>query len=148
MEIKTDIKISPELFRLGERIEEAIETGLLRAAGAVEAAVVEEAPKSKPKGGNLADPIRKYLSLGEKKAIITATAPYSIFVHQGTGIYGPSGQPFQIRAKNKMALFWPGAKHPVKSVTPRGQKPNPFMNRALDKVKDRLPGIFSQAINE
>jgi len=137
MEIKTEIKISENLLKLGDRAEAGIEAGLLRAAGAVEAAAVEEAPKAT---GNLADAIRKYLSYGEKKAVVTSTAPYSIFVHRGTGIYGPYKMPVVPTTKKALA-FKIGDKLIIRRSI-KGMKPNPFMTRALKRVESRLREIF------
>lgn len=59
---------------------------------------------------------------------------YSGFVHEGTGIFGPLGMP--IFPKEKKALWWPGAAHPVKMV--RGQKPQPFLRDALEQEGPKL----------
>ena len=41
-----------------------------------------------------------------------------------------------IRAKNKKALYWKGAKHPVKSVRHPGSKAKPFLMPAFEKEKE------------
>ena len=135
MEFKTTIKISPELLKLGDRVEAGIEAGLLRAAGAVEAVAVEEAPKKK---GNLADSIRKYLE--GHRAIIKPTAPYAAWVHGGTGIYGPHKTPIVPTTKKALA-FRIGDKMIIRRSV-KGMKPNPFMKRALDRLQPRLAQIF------
>ena len=135
MEIKTEVKISDDLKNLGNRAESAIQAGLLRAAGAVEAAAVEEAPKAR---GNLADSIRKYIE--GQRAVISPKASYAFFVHEGTGIYGPHKS--KIVPKSKKALaFQIGGKTIIRRSV-KGQKPNPFMARALKKTESRLPEIF------
>lgn len=63
---------------------------------------------------------------------------YAIFVHQGTGLYGPFKR--RITPIRKKALFWPGAAHPVKSV--KGQPPQPFLETAWAKV---LPEVATLA---
>lgn len=55
---------------------------------------------------------------------------YAIFVHQGTGLWGPLRR--RITPTTKQALHWPGARHPVKSV--KGQPPQPFLQTAWEKV--------------
>ena len=70
------------------------------------------------------------------------------YVTQGTGLFGPRGEP--IRPVTKKALFWEGADHPVRSV--RGQEPNSFVDEALaeaptaedvlGEVVDTLIGIL------
>ena len=66
---------------------------------------------------------------------------YAIFVHQGTGLYGPFQR--RITPIRKKALFWPGARHPVKSVA--GQRPQPFLETALAAV---LPEVTTLAAGE
>ena len=43
-----------------------------------------------------------------------------------------------IRAKNKKALYWKGAKHPVKKVNHPGSKAKPFLIPAFEKEKDQF----------
>lgn len=70
---------------------------------------------------------------------------YALFVHEGTGIYGPKGQPYTIvpRAKKALAFVWKGApippngrggKHVYRRVTVKGSKPRPFLRDALQAV--------------
>ncbi|GAA0591614.1 hypothetical protein GCM10010174_03320 [Kutzneria viridogrisea] len=76
---------------------------------------------------------------------VAIAAPYGIYVTRGTGIYGPSGQP--IRPKNAKVLAFPAGRRmgPVRAgaktsssgrpmvfaTQVRGQRPNPFLSRAL-----------------
>lgn len=59
----------------------------------------------------------------------TRLAPYAVYVHMGTGIHGPKKA--RIYPKKKKALKTPWG--PRKSIA--GQKPNPYMTRALGKYK-------------
>lgn len=68
------------------------------------------------------------------------TAPYAIYVHQGSG-------PRTITPKNKKALFWPGAKHPVRSVRHPGTKPNPFMEKILSNAAPEINKMFADALD-
>ena len=43
-----------------------------------------------------------------------------------------------IRAKNKKALYWKGAKHPVKQVNHPGSKAKPFLIPAFNQEKDQF----------
>ena len=43
-----------------------------------------------------------------------------------------------IRAKNKKALYWKGAKHPVKKVNHPGSKAKPYLIPAFEKEKDQF----------
>jgi HK97 gp10 family phage protein len=141
MEFKTEIKISPDLLNLGNNLEAGIKVGLLRTAGAVEAAAVKEAPV---RTTNLANRIRKYVE--SRRAIVKATAPYSIFVHEGTGLFGPRKEKILPKEKKALAFFIGGKLLIRRSV--KGQKANPFMARAFREVQPRIESIFGQAIQE
>jgi hypothetical protein len=60
---------------------------------------------------------------------------YAIFVETGTN-------PHMIYPRNKKALYWPGASHPVKSVRHPGTKAQPFLVPAAreeyPKLGDRI----------
>ena len=43
-----------------------------------------------------------------------------------------------IKAKNKKALYWKGAKHPVKSVRHPGSKAKPYLIPAFNQEKDQF----------
>ena len=59
----------------------------------------------------------------------TSNIKYARGVEEGT-------RPHTIRAKNKKALYWKGAKHPVKSVRHPGSKAKPFLIPAFEKEKE------------
>ena len=58
---------------------------------------------------------------------------YAIFIELGTKAH-------IIRPKNKKALFWKGASHPVKEVKHPGTKPNPVLTRAAEEEYPKLAG--------
>ena len=141
MEFKTEIKISPELLKVGNNLAAGIQAGLLRTAGAVEAAAMETAPV---RTGELADRIRKYID--RNRAIISSTALYSIFVHEGTGLFGP--RKAKIVPKTAKALRFRIGDKLIFARSVKGQKPNPYMRRALKGVEGRIPEIFNRAISD
>ncbi len=57
---------------------------------------------------------------------------YGLWLEKGTGIHGPAGRMFAIKPKFKKALFWPGAKHPVKSVVSPGMAPRAIIGPTLE----------------
>jgi len=58
---------------------------------------------------------------GDGQTVIVGTdKPYAAYLHFGTS-------PYTIRPKNKKALHWPGAAHPVNQVNHPGLKPRPFL---------------------
>lgn len=65
---------------------------------------------------------------------------YAIFVHEGT-------KPHKILPKNKKALFWSGAAHPMKSVNHPGTRPNQFMPRILEIAKPNIDKQFKKALD-
>jgi hypothetical protein len=92
-----------------------------------------EAKASAPsRTGTLKNAIRAYF-LGEGRGVLEATATHAKYLHEGTGVYGPSRRPIVIKAKGKKAWYWPGARHPVKSVTQRGIRPRDFLRLAVKR---------------
>jgi HK97 gp10 family phage protein len=70
--------------------------------------------------------------MGDMEAIIhTSNLKYAPMVEFGT-------RPHIIRAKNKKALYWKGASHPVKQVSHPGSKAKPYLIPAFEKEKDQF----------
>lgn len=61
-------------------------------------------------------------------------AEYGLAVEEGT-------RPHKIRPKGKKALYWKGAKSPVRSVNHPGTAPQPFMRPAAKAVRGRIGQI-------
>jgi hypothetical protein len=61
------------------------------------------------------------------KVTVGTTVPYAKYVTQGT-------RPHDIYPRDKQALFWAGAAHPVRMVHHPGTKPNPFISDAEDAM--------------
>lgn len=59
---------------------------------------------------------------------------YAADVELGTG-------PHEIRPKNKQALYWPGAEHPVKVVRHPGTRARPYLRPAADEA---YPGLVER----
>jgi len=66
--------------------------------------------------------------------------PYAIYVHDGT-------EPYIIRPKNKKALYWKGALHPVKLVHHPGITANPFVERTFGQIKSPIERIFQKTVS-
>ena len=70
--------------------------------------------------------------MGDMEATIhTSNLKYAPMVEFGT-------RPHIIRAKNKKALYWKGATHPVKQVRHPGSKAKPYLIPAFEKEKDQF----------
>lgn len=55
--------------------------------------------------------------------------------------------PHEIRPKDKKALYWEGAEHPVKRVKHPGTRPNPVMRNAIHRgITDYIPNRIRQAL--
>lgn len=63
-------------------------------------------------------------ALADGRGVVGTNLKYAKAVHDGS-------PPHVIRAKNKKALFWPGAAHPVRAVRHPGNKANPYLANAL-----------------
>lgn len=131
-----EISISANLKKIidglsPENIKAAMKAGMQNLVSHVEARAVQFTPV---KTSNLVNSILSYVADGGATGILKATATYAKFVHDGTGLYGPLKKEITIVAKDKKALYWPGAKHPVKKVTQKGIHPNPFFTKALKQV--------------
>ena len=71
-------------------------------------------------------------NVGNMEATVhTSNIKYARGVEEGT-------RPHIIKAKNKKALYWKGAKHPVKSVRHPGSRAKPFLIPAFEKEKEVL----------
>lgn len=52
-----------------------------------------------------------------------------------------------IKAKNKKALYWKGAKHPVKKVNHPGSRAKPYLIPAFEKEKDQFLEKLKEVIS-
>ena len=68
-------------------------------------------------------------------------ARYGVYVHEGT-------KPHTIVARKGKALFWKGARHPVKRVRHPGTAAQPFLRNALAAMAGRIQGYFDRAARE
>lgn len=97
---------------------------------------LERAPRRVDTGRLRSDiHVQMLLVAGKPVARVGFSVFYGVFVHNGTGIYGPKGTP--IRPKQAKMLRWKNKKGGViwaKEV--KGMKPNPFLTDALSAAKD------------
>ena len=69
------------------------------------------------------------------------TASYAPYVEFGT-------KPHDIFPKDKKALYWPGAAHPVAKVNHPGTKSNQFMERIASEAQEEINGQFGSALEQ
>ena len=77
---------------------------------------------------------------GLEATIHTSNIKYAPMVEYGTRAH-------IIKAKNKKALYWKGAKHPVKKVNHPGSKAKPYLIPAFDKEKDQFLEKLKEVIS-
>jgi len=127
------IRRSPRMVR--QELSQAISTSL----HLIRPIMKNEAPRGKT--GNLRRNIKAHAqglegSVGPNLDI----TPYAYYVHEGTG-------PYEIRPKTKKALYWPGAKHPVRLVKHPGIKANPYVERTFKRIKQPVENVFNKQIS-
>ena len=76
---------------------------------------------------------------GMTATVHTSNVKYAPMVEYGTKAH-------IIKAKNKKALYWKGASHPVKSVRHPGSKAKPYLIPAFEKEKDTFINDLKEAI--
>ncbi len=116
----------------------AIKKALLKVAHRIRDRAIDEAPY---RTGALRKSITVHDEF-EDKVIVSAGdggAPYAPYVHEGSGIFGRHKRRYEIRPKEKKALYRKGARHPVKKVVQIGQKSKPFLLIAAKKTE---PEVF------
>jgi|SRR5689334_5422776 len=74
------------------------------------------------------------LSTGVPAARVGTNVSYAIYVHNGTGIFGPRGQ--MIVPVNRRVLRWRGPSGDVFRPRSRGMQPNHFLTDALAAARD------------
>ena len=77
-----------------------------------------------------------------RRGIATKIGNMEVTVHTSNIKYAPmveyGTKPHTIKAKNKKALYWKGARHPVRSVRHPGGKAKPYLIPAFEAEKKEL----------
>ncbi len=100
--------------------------GMINATTTIEAIARRNAPV---RTSNLANSGTSEVNAAGTQGIVRFTAPYSVFVHEGTGLFGPHKT--KIVPISAKALYWPGAAHPVRAV--KGMHGHPFLTDAAEQ---------------
>ena len=101
--------------------------------------VVRDAVKLAPKDtGQLRASwtIKRY----ENSVKIKFASEYGYYVHEGTGIHASSG----LGRKTPWTYYYNGGKGRKGYRTTRGQKPQPFLSKSLEKNKDKIIQILTE----
>jgi hypothetical protein len=123
--VSSDISGAMELVaampgRVGAGVQSVVE--------AVASSARETAPV---RTGALRDSIVSRMT-GPLAGEVTYGAPHARYLFEGTGVYGPRGAAFTVLPREKKALFWPGAAHPVARVLIQGIRPRDFVTPAVE----------------
>jgi hypothetical protein len=78
---------------------------------------------------------RRDRSEGEASAVVEATARHARFVHEGTGVYGPTGLPIQPRTRSVLK-FRVGGGMTIFAPSVRGQRGTHFLRDAMAAAVD------------
>ena len=77
---------------------------------------------------------------------IYTNVEYALWVDEGTGIHGPTGQRIVPVQANVLVFDWLGKTWFLRSV--EGQKPNPYADRAIDQADSRVEEFVARAMRE
>lgn len=133
------------------RTAEAVRKGILESCR-----LVQREARSKHRftsqTGVLERSITYYLEKGALVGVVAISdaAPYGVFVHEPTGIYGPKKERYQIRPKRKQALRWAadGKLHFARLVNHPGSPADRFLYEAADRSRERIRQIFARHIQK
>ena len=133
-----------QIRKMFQKYPKVVSSELEKATKGAGAVILENEKREAPVGSGA---LRR--SIGLKYSPIAVTIfpnkKYAIYIHEGTGIYGKYQRPiFPKRAK---ALRWKdkGQVRFAKSI--KGQKPNPFVDRAAKKSVRKVNNIFNETLN-
>lgn len=133
--------------RLRDALRKSPETVAKRLESGLEAAslvVLKNANETNVphKSGNLLRSFTVRKSLLQREVFPDSKkAPYAIYVHEGTKAH-------RIVPRSKKALYWAGARHPVKGVNHPGTKANKFMPRILDRATPEIQRGMLQVVEK
>lgn len=124
-------KFSIEISKLYEKNEALVRQAVKNSAFNIQKNAISNLTKNKSVDtGHLRRGISTDIK-GLGATIHTSNIKYAPGVEYGTKAH-------IIKAKNKKALYWKGAKHPVKKVNHPGSKAKPFLIPAFEKEKDQF----------
>jgi HK97 gp10 family phage protein len=85
-----------------------------------------------------------------RRGIATKIGNMEVTVHTSNIKYAPmveyGTRPHLIKPKNKKALYWKGAKYPVKTVNHKGSRPKPYLIPAFEHTKNDFINDLKEVI--
>ena len=132
-------RFSVEVASLSDKSEDKIKEVLKNSAFNIESKAKKNINSNKSvKTGHLIRSISTDVK-GLEATIHTSKLKYAPMVEFGTKAH-------IIRPKNKKALYWKGAKRPVKQVSHPGSKAKPYLIPAFEDEKDKFINDLKEAI--
>lgn len=134
--------------QVGDAVRRRLGDAVLATAARVERAAKAKAPVDT---GSLRNSIQ-HRQTGPLEAEVEPHAEYAAAVEFGTGVHSEDPeadrQPIVIEPREKKALSWPGAAHPVRRVVQQGQPPQPYLVPAVDAERDDFVRACEQAVED
>ena len=124
-------KFAVELIELSEKSRDNIQKVIKKSAFNIESQAKKNLASNK---SVVTGHLRRSIAtqMGDLEATIhTSNIKYAVIVEKGS-------KPHIIRPKKKKALYWEGAKRPVKLVNHPGSKAKPYLIPAFEKEKDQF----------
>ena len=132
-------KFAVELIELSEKSKDNVQKAVKKSAFNIESQAKKNLASNK---SVVTGHLRRSIAtkMGDLEAIIhTSNVKYAVIVEKGS-------KPHIIRPKNKKALYWEGAKRPVKLVNHPGSKAKPYLIPAFESEKDKFIENLKEAI--
>ena len=132
-------KFAVELIELSEKSRDNVQKAIKKSAFNIESQAKKNLASNK---SVVTGHLRRSITtkMGDLEATIhTSNVKYAIIVEKGS-------KPHIIRPKNKKALYWKGAKRPVKLVNHPGSKAKPYLEPAFESEKDKFIENLKEAI--
>lgn len=132
-------KFAVELTELSEKSRGNIQKAVKKSAFNIESQAKKNLASNK---SVVTGHLRRSIAtkMGDLEATIhTSNVKYAVIVEKGSKAH-------VIRPKNKKALYWKGAKYPVKQVNHPGSKAKPYLEPAFESEKDKFIENLKEAI--
>ena len=132
-------KFAVELIELSEKSKGNVQKAIKKSAFNIESQAKKNLASNK---SVVTGHLRRSIAtkMGDLEATIhTSNVKYAIIVEKGSKAH-------VVRPKNKKALYWKGATHPVKQVNHPGSKAKPYLEPAFESEKDKFIENLKEAI--
>ena len=132
-------KFAVELTELSEKSRDNVQKAVKKSAFNIEANAKKNLAANK---SVVTGHLRRSIAtkMGDLEATVhTSNVKYAVIVEKGSKAH-------VIRPKNKKALYWKGAKRPVKLVNHPGSKAKPYLEPAFESEKDKFIENLKEAI--